>query len=413
MVSISSVEAVPGAGGFFFDDKKAIKNGAEKDGASYEGEPLTPGFSDIRQPAEAVSVLIELEDGQVGLGDCAAVQYSGARGRDAVFDAEESAEVIESTIADRLVGRPADKFVDNVQYLESIGQSSGVELHTAEEYGVSQALLDAAAKAKRQTIAETVVDTYETEPATEPIPIYAQSGDERYQNVEKMLVKGIPILPHGLFNTREKIGEDGERLVQYLEWLSNRAEEIGPDSYEPRFHVDVYGMLGEVFDPPYDSQVVVDYFAELKEAAAPFSLQVESPMEMESRSAQIQTLAELRDGLRDGGVNVDIVADEWCNTLDDVKSFVDNAAVDIVQIKTPDVGPVTDTIKAVNYCNNADTKAFIGGSCAETDVSSRVCAQVAIATRPAQVFAKPGMGVDEGYMIVNNEMRRTLSRMSQ
>jgi methylaspartate ammonia-lyase len=32
-----------------------------------------------------------------------------------------------------------------------------------------------------------------------------------------------------------------------------------------------------------------------------------------------------------------------------------------------------------------------------------------MATRPDQILAKPGMGVDEGYMVVYNEMQRILA----
>lgn len=35
--------------------------------------------------------------------------------------------------------------------------------------------------------------------------------------------------------------------------------------------------------------------------------------------------------------------------------------------------------------------------------------QIAMACGAAQALAKPGMGVDEGYMIVNNEMNRVLA----
>ncbi|HEX3512897.1 MAG TPA: hypothetical protein VHT26_02715 [Trebonia sp.] len=43
----------------------------------------------------------------------------------------------------------------------------------------------------------------------------------------------------------------------------------------------------------------------------------------------------------------------------------------------------------------------------ETDRSAQVTAHVAMACQAAQVLAKPGMGVDEGLMIVANEMART------
>ncbi len=39
-------------------------------------------------------------------------------------------------------------------------------------------------------------------------------------------------------------------------------------------------------------------------------------------------MAELREGLADAGVDVDIVADEWCNTFEDVQAFVDAEAAD-------------------------------------------------------------------------------------
>jgi len=35
-----------------------------------------------------------------------------------------------------------------------------------------------------------------------------------------------------------------------------------------------------------------------------------------------------------------------------------------------------------------------------------------MATQPVQILAKPGMGVDEGYMIVYNEMQRILAMMA-
>ena len=74
--------------GFYFDDQKAIKGGAKLDGFTYVGEPKTPGFTSIRQPGEAISIQLVLEDGSVAVGDCAAVQYSGAGGRDPLFLAD-------------------------------------------------------------------------------------------------------------------------------------------------------------------------------------------------------------------------------------------------------------------------------------------------------------------------------------
>jgi len=409
---IEDVRTVPGLSGFFFDDQQAIKDGATQTGFAYDGQPVTDGFDRIREAGEALIVEIELADGSIATGDCAAVQYSGAGGRDPLFRAEKYRPVVEGAVADALRGQDATQFGANATMLEEMSpqRSGGNQLHTAVRYGVSQALLNAAAQARGVTPTDVLADTYDTEPATSPVPVFGQSGDERRINAEKMLIKGVPVLPHGLFNSVEKVGENGEGLRDYLAWLSDRATALGPEPYSPRFHVDVYGILGKVFGPPYDRTEVTDYFETLREAAAPYPLQVEGPMDAGGRQAQITEMAELREGLADAGVDVDIVADEWCNTFDDVQAFVDAEAADLVQIKTPDLGGIQRSAEAVLYCDGTDTRAYVGGTCNETVTSARACAHVALATDAAQVLAKPGMGFDEGYMVVTNEMRRALAR---
>jgi len=408
-VRIEAVHATPGVAGFFFDDQRAIKRGASEDGVAYEGEPVTDGFEAIRQAGEALLLDVELSDGTVVHGDCAAVQYSGAGGRDPLFRAGEYAPVVEGPVAEALVGREAADFLENADLLAELSVD-GDRLHTAIRYGVSQALLAAAAGAERTTMTDVLADALDTEPATEPVPVFGQSGDDRYRNAEKMMLKGVPVLPHGLINSEAKIGPDGSTLREYVAWLRERSAELGPEGYSPRLHVDVYGMIGELFGGPYDRPEVVDYVASLAEAAGGLPLQIEGPMDAGDREGQIAAMCELRAGLADAGVGVDLVADEWCNTLADVRAFVDAGAADVVQVKTPDLGGIQHSARAVRYCAGTDTRAYLGGTCNETETSARACAHVALATDAAQLLAKPGMGFDEGYMIVENEMRRTVAR---
>ena len=84
-MKIIDVVCSAGRTGFYFDDQRAIKQGAGHDGVFYVGAPVTEGFRSIRQAGESISVMIILEDGQIAYGDCAAVQYSGAGGRDPLF----------------------------------------------------------------------------------------------------------------------------------------------------------------------------------------------------------------------------------------------------------------------------------------------------------------------------------------
>jgi len=87
--------------------KPPIKGDAKEDGFIYKGEPKTEGFEAVRQAGESISVMIVSDDGQVAYGDCAAVQYSGAGGRDPLFLAEDFIPIIEKEIAPVLVGQEA------------------------------------------------------------------------------------------------------------------------------------------------------------------------------------------------------------------------------------------------------------------------------------------------------------------
>ena len=120
-------------------------------------------------------------------------------------------------------------------------------------------------------------------------------------------------------------------------------------------------------------------------------------------------LAEITARLDEQKIPVEIVADEWCNTLEDIRYFADHKAGHMVQIKTPDLGGIQNTVEAVLYCKAKGIGAYQGGTCNETDISAKVCVHLAMATRPDQILAKPGMGVDEGYMIVHNEMQRIMA----
>jgi methylaspartate ammonia-lyase len=84
----------------------------------------------------------------------------------------------------------------------------------------------------------------------------------------------------------------------------------------------------------------------------------------------------------------------------------------MVQIKTPDLGGIGNIVESVLYCKERGIGAYQGGTCNETDRSAQVCVHLAMATRPNQILAKPGMGVDEGYMIVHNEMQRIIALLS-
>ena len=408
-MKIKDVLCSPGRTGFFFDDQKAIKQNAVMDGAAYFGAAATPGFTSVRQAGESISVMFILEDGQVAYGDCAAVQYSGAGGRDPLFLAGDFIKVIEREIVPLFKGREITTFREMAALADShVGADTGKPLHTAIRYGVTQAVLDAVAKAGRKLMAQIVAGEYGLSVSDRLIPIFSQTGDDRYTNADKMIMRQSDVLPHGLFNNMEKIGAKGERLAEYTAWLRDRIIRLRTDeSYSPVIHIDVYGNLGPAFG--YDFRRIADYAGGLAETAAPFLIRIEGPVDMGGREAQIAALSDIRALVDKGGSNARIVADEWCNTFEDVVEFTNAKAGHMAQVKTPDLGGVNNTIEAVLYCKEHGMGAYQGGTCNETDRSARVCAQIAMAAKPDQILAKPGMGVDEGYMIVYNEMQRVLA----
>jgi methylaspartate ammonia-lyase len=416
---IVDVLAVPVQAGFFFDDQLAIRAGAVHDGFDYTGAPLTPGFRRVRQPGEAVSVLLLLDDGGVEFGDCAAVQYSGAGGRDPLFAAADGTAVVEQVIAPALRGTDlAEGFTALSARID--GLTAGPDhapLHTAIRYGVSQAVLAAVARARGITMAEVIRDEYDTGAPLLPVPLYAQTGDDRYGNAEKMIIKGVDVLPHGLINNvAEKFGQSGEILADYVRWLVGRIGDLAPSpGYRPRLHFDLYGCAGLAFTAGQDAgnytdtdiDAVAAYLAELGAIAHPYDLAIEHPIDAGSREAQIATYRRLRAALKARGATVRVVVDEWCNTLDDVRAFVAAGAADVIHVKTPDLGSIGSTVTALLLARDAGLEAYCGGTCNETDRSAQVSAHVAMACEATQVLAKPGMGVDEGLMIVGNEMART------
>lgn len=426
-MKITKAAFVGGTSAFFFDDQRAIKGGAVHDGFAYRGEPVTPGFSRVRQSGRSISVVLFLEDGRVAAGDCAAVQYSGAGGRDPLLDPERYIPLLQREVAPVLEGMELRSFRENAAIVDALrvrdlppsdapqgarrggrrgGAGEPTRLHTALRYGLTQALLAAQAEAEGILMTEVVAREWALPSIPDPVPVFGQSGDDRYANADKMILKGVDALPHGLINNLdEKLGRDGGKLREYLRWLARRIETLRDrDDYAPAIHVDVYGTIGQLYGD--DPLKVADYLASLEADAAPFPLYVEGPVDVEERTRQIDVMGTISDRLLQRGSPVKVVADEWCNTLQDIKDFADAGCCHMIQIKTPDLGGLQDIVDAVLYCKERGIEAYQGGTCNETDLSARACVHLAMASRPERMLAKPGMGFDEGFCLVSNEMAR-------
>ena len=402
---IEHAVVVAARGGHFNEDLQAIRAGARRDGYLYLGDPQAPGFDAIRQPSEAFSLVLRLEGGATVAGDGMSVAYSAAGGRRGLFRAAEQLPHLQA-ICDHLRGRTVGDLAAMCADLEA--QPYDERLHrNAAFYGASQALAQAVAIAKGRTTAEVLADHFGRPVGAAPVPINVQCGEERHAGVDKAIMKRADVLPHGLINDLDELGAQGEVLQEYVSWIAARIARHAPADYRPELHIDVYGMVGVAFS--HDVGRMADYLAGLGKRALPYRLCVETPVLLDSRSVQIETLAALREALAAREPRVSIIVDEWANTLQDIRAFIAAGAVDMVNVKSPDLGSILDSGQAILDCKAAGVRPILGGSCADTDQSARVIAHLALATEPAWVLARPGMGIDEGLQIVGNEMARTLA----
>jgi methylaspartate ammonia-lyase len=403
---IERVGVVPTESAFFRDDQAAIRAGGQRDGFLYEGTAVTPGFTRIREPGLALTILLHLTDGHVATGDCVEVQYAGAGGRDRPLDPARGADLIDRVLAPALIGRSAGDFRNLSQALRPLGLPVWIR------YGASQALLRASAHVRRRPMAQVVCDDWGLPKPSRLVPMFAQCGDSPRDAADRMILKQVDALPHGLVNNVEtRLGPRGERLLELVVWLRDRILKLVPDgSYRPVLHFDVYGTLGLAFG---SVDAIADYLERLAATAAPFGLRVEHPLDAGERNAQIEQLGALRAELRARGCAVELVADEWCNTVEDVNDFAAAGCVDMIQVKTPDLGGFDETVDALLACRRHGVQAYCGGTCNETVGSAQVTAHVALACSADLAVAKPGMGVDEGLSLFRNEMRVALAQLQQ
>ncbi|TIV87082.1 MAG: methylaspartate ammonia-lyase, partial [Mesorhizobium sp.] len=406
-MQIKDVLLAPGNGAFFYDDQAAIRSGATQDGFIYVGTPTTPGFDRIRIPASSLSVGLVLTDETVVWGDMMNVQYSGAGGRGLVFDTNQISDLTSRAVVPRLLDVDATQFRDSCTNAFQLVEHRRLPL--AIEYGVSQALLRAAAHLHRKTMAEIICSEFGLQLPTSRVPIYCQSGDSREINVDKMVLKAVDVLPHGLINSRQKFGIDGQAFMEFVKWVATRTRQIGRPGYHPVLHFDVYGWIGQEIG--LEPQSIADFICKVADTVPDFTLNIESPADFGSTQAQIENYAKIVSILDNRGSNARLVVDERCNTLEDIRLFAEAKATHLVQIKTPDVGSIADTARAVLLCKKNKVGAYVGGSCTETDLSAQASVHVSVATQADMMLAKPGMGVDEAFSIVGNEQSRLLAML--
>ena len=411
MKTVEKMLAVAGYGGNWYIDRQAVKAGARQDGLVFNGEPVSPGFKKIVQPATAICVMLVLDTGEVAYGDCVGVAYSGQMHRDALLYPSDQIPIIEKHIAPVLEGKELSAFRPLADALEAI-RVDGKKLHANVRYGISQALLDAVARAKNVTMAEVIAEEYGTTLSKKPIPLNVQVGTEWYdpetlsfmkRPIDKIVLRRAEVIHTGSIYTLPLF----ERQLEYIEWLKKRIQQVGDSDYKPVIHFDLYGHIGYAFK--HNIPKMVQYFQKLEETAKPYSLIIEDAVNMGEKSKQIEMLAGLQRALKKAGVEITTMADELCSRLEDHIEFAEAGAVDMQKIKSPDLGSISNAIEGLLYLKTKGIKPYLGGSMTETERAAQVRVHMGLATQPNQMLASPGAGIDEASCVTQNEMYRTLA----
>lgn len=398
---ILKVKAVSGQGSYYYEDVAALQKRSLPEEARWRAKAETPGFSFVREIAEVVSVGIQTEDGLWSWGDCVGVSYSGKSGREGAFRAKEGLEQIETVLAPFLQNKKLTTF------REVMNEVNLLNLHRAVRYGVSQALLKAVAQSHREEMWKTILREWGIAEIVKKVPIQGSSGNNRIVNADKMIVNRLAGIPHGqIDDIQSQLGDRGELLLEYAKWLKLRVQELGGTDYFPVIHLDVHGAIGKIFEGSCER--ISQYAADLEKTVAPYKLRLESVILGSSRNETIEKLNQLKNELEKRSLKTELVADEWANTLEDIVEFAKVKAAHMIHIKMPDLGGIDQTIEAVLTLKKHRLLSLLGGSCVETDLSSRVSVHVALATQPTALLAKPGMGIDEALQIIKNEMNRAL-----
>jgi methylaspartate ammonia-lyase len=398
---ISKLHFTTGLGSYYREDIEYLQKHSVPVLDRYTKQNPKSGRA-LRVPAHVLSIGLELQSGETVWGDAIGVAFDGKSGREAALSTSQVLTQFKRPIEKTFTGLSTEKYRTAWSRIEKSLQAMPLSL----QYGLSQGLLQAVAATRKRTPTEVLCDEWNLPLPSRAPNFHGSCGADKYHAAIKMMLHQLPSHPAGQGDDlKEVLGLRGEKLLQYAGWWKKSVRKFGKE-YRPTFHFDLHGLLGKIFK---DTTKAAAYLAKLERTLDPYPCRIESPFVLESREAQIAQYIELRAALAKNSSQVHLVADEWANTLDDIRAFLTADAVDWIHIKMPDLGPLQDSLQAVLECKKAGVGALLGGSCIETATSAVCSTHVALATQPNLLLIKPGMGFDEALSLANLEINRTLA----
>ena len=387
--------------------------------------------------ATVLQVGLVLSDQHIAWGDCIDVQG---------FSAEYLQKTITDHISPILIGKPASKFRDNGAGLDALIETititetiqppapEGVSrrnllraafeeplppavtrkyevtrpLAASVRYGISQALLEAAAYASGCSAVEMITSQYDFSLPTEMVPLYTELRPTQLKSLGRIYAYrpgAISVVYPGVDPVKE-VGERAEFSQRYTRMMKEAAlAEGAPNEFKPRILHSMKGAYSTIIGE--STGKTLGRLSGLDTNARPYEVIVIDPMAWPERDKQIDKMKRLVDLMRlrvNMSLKVAIHAD--IKTVQDVRDFVEAKAAHFVVLDPLQMGSLHAVIDGAQICRDAEIGVLIGGVSAETTRASRLTTHVALALQPDYILAKPASQV--GIVTVNNEMNRIL-----
>jgi methylaspartate ammonia-lyase len=276
-------------------------------------------------------------------------------------------------------------------------------------FGLSQAILKAVAAQNRCSEAEVLAKEYRISPAKSPVPLQVKF-DSLQPKVGNLLAGGLVSsigVTAPLNDPAGILGREGERLQRSMRLLKENLDLVGMNQNEFTIHLDVRGGLGDIFR--YDSGRILGALVGLEQVLSPYPLQVENLVVMPDLSAQIQKLGEIKNYINIRNMNVQLVADAWCDSLENVLEISKSGAVDLVHVQMSRLGRIDSALQAIAACKAADVGVILAGASTQGDDWARLTCNLALATQPAYLSINQSTESVPTYPWYHAEMTRTLA----
>ncbi len=400
-----------------------------------------------------VMVGLALDDGQVAWGDCLLTDDPDTQGGPSGSLAE-AVRTIEQVVAPVITGQRLEDFKDlagSIDALSALGWKeeklpAGEEqaphvtrkdfisgqfldalapdderrirrvrvvkpLQAGIRFGVTQALLSACAHDRKTCEARVILDAYGLAFIDSSVPIHVELDTIEAGTLIPLLIHRAVSLGYTTrkSNFKETLGQNLENLVRYVQLLQQQTPDLFGEAQRPVVHVNVQGTLGETHEN--NPGKMLGTLVQLESRVPQYPVRVQDPGIMSTLESQIDLMTRLGGYMRSRKMSTELVAGAWIDSLKSLDAFLEVKAADMIHIDPLRMGGIHHTIQAILACKKKGIPVLLGGSPSETARCAGTAAQLAIATQPDLVMAKPGYQGDVATTHMTSEMARARAQL--